>query len=250
MAGKKEPRSASRDTPMEIMHRLSLLDVVWERAKAFNKKALIHRLVCIGKLNTDLGEKKRDVGEYYEKFFKNSGAHAYTEGVTGLLLVYPQHFLHVIESSTGVLVDTIKDLEAKVKRGNFIKESKILLMVGNIPSRLYSQWNYRVLNLPAIRTDEQKLAESTENLLSEALALTLKIGHQLTRVPKSSLKTALDQLDDKYREMLIPQDIIDKLLQAQELCNPGQYLQKYYAPLDVTLDRDLVWPAETKLFPL
>ena len=32
-------------------------------------------------------------------------------------------------------------------------------------------------------------------------------------------------------------DIIEKLLEAHELCNPGQYLQKYCSPLDVTLDR-------------
>ena len=42
MAAKREAtqrnlRASSKDTPMEILHRLSLLDIVWERAKALNK---------------------------------------------------------------------------------------------------------------------------------------------------------------------------------------------------------------------
>ncbi|XP_065065859.1 testis-expressed protein 47-like [Rhopilema esculentum] len=241
--------AATRDTPIESQHRSSLLNVVLNRTEALKRKELIHRLVYIGKLRFDQSD-KREIGDYYEKFYKNHNSHAQVEPVTGLLLIYPQNFVHVIEASTGVLMETIKDLDAKQKRGSLLKEAKVLLSVGNIPVRLYSQWNYRVLNLPAIRTDETKLAESTENLLSEALALTLKLGYQLSRVSKLSLKTSLDQMHDKYRDLLIPEDIIEKILKSQDLCDPSQYLKKYCTPLEITLDRDLVWPAETKLFPL
>ena len=35
--------------------------------------------------------------DYYEKFFKNHNSHAQLEPVTGLLLIYPHNFIHVIE---------------------------------------------------------------------------------------------------------------------------------------------------------
>jgi len=239
---------AGHETPNENQFRSSLLSVIISRTEALKRKELIHRLVYIAKWDSERSEDA--IGDHYDGLFKQYGNHTQIEPPTGLLLIYPHHLIHVLEASFSVIVDVIRDLESKEKRGTIIKESKILVTVGNIPKRLYSQWYYRVLDLPAIRTDETKLAASTENLLSEALAMTLKIGSQISRVPKHVLKTTLDQLHDKYRELLIPHDIIEKLLSANELCDATQYLKKYCTPLDVTLDRDLVWPAETKLFSL
>lgn len=240
---------AGRETPVDSQHRLSLLDSEWETAKGLNKKSLIHRIVFVGKIGTGHSDKNQ-LGEHYDKLFKSYSNHVQVEAVTGLLLIYSQYFFHVLETSNSVLVSTIKDLESKEKRGTLVQSSKILLSVGNIPSRLYRQWNYRVLNLPSIRTDETKLADPIEILVSEALVMILKLGHQLSKVPKLSLKATLDQLQEKHKELLIHSDIIERFLKTDDLCSPGAYLQRYCVAYDVTLDRDLVWPAETKLFPL
>ena len=35
--------------------------------------------------------------EHYDKFFKNYANYVQVESVTGLLLIYPQHFVHIVE---------------------------------------------------------------------------------------------------------------------------------------------------------
>eukprot|EP00794_Sanderia_malayensis_P009212 gene9212-10186_t len=201
--------AAGRETPLEIQHRLSLLDIVYERAKGLNKKAIIHRFIFIGKFNSDHSDRSR-FADHYDKFFKSYNSQTQVEAVTGLLLIYPQNFLHIVEATSSVMTNTIRDLDTKQNRGNMIIYSKI----------------------------------------SEAIVMILKLSHQLSKVPKLSLKTTLDQLHEKHRSLLIASDQINRLLTTQDLCDPGQYLQMFCTPYDVTLGRDLVWPAETKLFPL
>ncbi|EDO37997.1 predicted protein [Nematostella vectensis] len=74
--------------------RLSLLDLVLEKNRAQNKKQLVHRLVYVSKIRPEVAD-RRDIGEHYERLFKNSPANG--EAVSGLLLIYPVHIVHVLE---------------------------------------------------------------------------------------------------------------------------------------------------------
>nr|XP_002733272.1 PREDICTED: uncharacterized protein C7orf62-like isoform X1 [Saccoglossus kowalevskii] len=230
--------------------RLNLLDVIEDRNRALNKKALLHRLVYIAKLGQELND-KRDVGSYYEKQFKYWQNQYQGEGVTGILLVYPSHYVHLIESSQEVLLALIRDLKQIEDKGEgMITQSKVLVYSGNVPTRLFNHWNSRVLNLPASRLELYETNESVENLVPECLTQLLKLGAFLAKQPKISLKNVLDSLHDKVPELLIPQDLIGYLLQSLQLASPAEYLTKYDVPFDTVLDNELVWPLPTKTFPL
>ncbi|XP_077980300.1 testis-expressed protein 47-like isoform X2 [Glandiceps talaboti] len=230
--------------------RLNLLEVIEDRNRALNKKALLHRLVYIAKLGTELND-KRDLGTYYDRQFKQWQNQFQGEGVTGMLLVYPNHYVHLVESSQEVLTALIRDLgEMEEREEAMITQSKLLVVSGNIPARLFSQWNSRVLNLPASRLELYETNESIESLVPECLTQMLKLGAYLAKQPKLSLKGVMDSLHDKVPELLIPQDLIGYLLQSVDLASPKRYLNLYDKPFDVVLDNELVWPLPTKTFPL
>ena len=61
MAGFEDDKDDLFDT-----QRLSLLDVIEERNRALNKKSMLNRMVVVGKLRSDMAD-KRDLGQHYEK---------------------------------------------------------------------------------------------------------------------------------------------------------------------------------------
>ncbi|XP_038067153.1 testis-expressed protein 47-like isoform X2 [Patiria miniata] len=232
-------------------NRLTLLEVIEERNRALNRKALLHRLVYIARLSDQLDD-KRDLGAHYEKKFKQWQSHFQGEGATGMLLVYPNHYVHLVESSSEMLMALIRDLGTMEVTGDqaLISQSKVLVISSNVPTRLFSQWSFRVLNLPASRLEEYETSEPIQSLAPECLALMLKLGAYLAKQPKVTLKNVMDSLHEKVPDLLIPQDLIGFLLQSTDLCSPKEFLNRYDKPLDIVLDSELVWPLPTKNFPL
>ncbi|XP_072044299.1 LOW QUALITY PROTEIN: testis-expressed protein 47-like [Amphiura filiformis] len=231
--------------------RLNLLEVIEERNRALNKKALLHRLVYIAKLSNELND-KRDLGAHYERQFKNWQNHYQGEGATGMLLVYPNHYVHLVESSSEMLMSIIRDLRDmdETKDTRLITESKILVISSNVPTRLFNQWSFRVLNLPASRLlEEYETNEPIEKLAPECLALMLKLGAYLAKPPKVTLKNVMDSLHEKVPDLLIPQDLLSYLLHSSDLSTPKNFLNRYDRPLDLVLDSELVWPIP-RTFPL
>ncbi|XP_022102397.1 testis-expressed protein 47-like [Acanthaster planci] len=247
-------RAEMAETKADSMYesnRLTLLEVIEERNRALNRKALLHRLVYIARLSERLDD-KRDLGAHYEKKFKQWQSHFQGEGATGMLLVYPNHYVHLVESSSEMLMALIRDLGIVEEAGDqtLISQSKILVISSNVPTRLFSQWSFRVLNLPASRLEEYETSEPIQSLAPECLALMLKLGAYLAKQPKVTLKNVMDSLHEKVPDLLIPQDLIGFLLQSTDLCSPKEFLNRYDKPLDIVLDSELVWPLPTRNFPL
>ncbi|XP_048575404.1 testis-expressed protein 47 [Nematostella vectensis] len=228
--------------------RLSLLDLVLEKNRAQNKKQLVHRLVYVSKIRPEVAD-RRDIGEHYERLFKNSPANG--EAVSGLLLIYPVHIVHVLESSANVLHEVINDLvEEEQSISGMLQSTKILVYTGDISNRLYSQWCFRALNLSSARMQEYTTNETVDVAVMEGLTLVLKLGEYLSKLPKISLSKTMDMLPEKAPDLLLRQDLIEYLINNKELSSPSQYLKRYNKPVDVVLDSELVWPMQTPLLPV
>ncbi|KAK3705194.1 hypothetical protein QZH41_013992, partial [Actinostola sp. cb2023] len=199
--------------------RLSLFDLILEKNRAQNKKQLVHRLT------------------HYERLFKNSQAYVHGEAVSGLLLIYPVHVVHVLESSADVLQDVIQDMEEEEQgiSGKFFN-SKILVYTGDLPNRLFTQWSFRCINQSAARMQEYTTNESINVAVMEALNLLLKLGEYLAKLPKLSLSKTMDQLPEKCPELLVRQDLLEYLINSKYLSTPSQYLKRYTRPLNITLE--------------
>ena len=72
----------------------------------------------------------------------------------------------------------IRDLRDMDESGDthLIKESKILVISGNVPTRLFNQWSFRVLNLPASRLEEYETSEPIEKLVNP---IAIMVAHNI-----------------------------------------------------------------------
>merc|ERR1711976_67299 len=229
--------------------RTSLLDIIEDRNRTLNKKSLLHRMVVISKM---YHQNFTEIGQWYEKFFKGVQNQYQCEGVTGLLLLYPRHCVHVVESCLEVLIELLRHVqhEADTGTGN-MEASKILIVSHDIPHRQYNQWSFRILDIEAPQIEDYETSEESDALVTDMLTQLLKLGAYISKQPKVSLKNAMDSLHDKVPEFLPQQDVIGYLLENEEQCitTPLQYLSKYDQPYDVVLASDLVWPLPTRVFP-
>lgn len=67
--------------------------------------------MVVSRLSPSIAD-KRDIGLHYEKLFKSCQQRYQGEGPTGLLLVYPQHCIHLIESPWEVVCAVVNDLDS------------------------------------------------------------------------------------------------------------------------------------------
>ncbi|XP_014671076.1 PREDICTED: uncharacterized protein C7orf62-like isoform X2 [Priapulus caudatus] len=212
---------------------------------------MLHRLVYLAKFRSPKTGRD-ELGPYYEKQLRAAHASNGLQGehITGLLLIYQNHVVHIMEGSSEMLMQMIRGLDGQTSNmtGLFI-ETKVLIVSHDIPSRLYETWQYRVLTMTLARLEEYKTHETIETTVIESLTTLLKLGSHIAKQPKVHRKAVLDSLQEKVPELLLQQDVIVYLLQSKELCTPSQYLEAYDSPLNVVLDADLTWPIATRLYP-
>ena len=79
------------------------------------QKQVVHSLVAVSRLSPSIAD-KRDIGLHYEKLFKSCQQRYQGEGPTGLLLVYPQHCVHIIESPWEIVTHVVSDLRDMEKK--------------------------------------------------------------------------------------------------------------------------------------
>ncbi|XP_033734483.1 testis-expressed protein 47-like isoform X4 [Pecten maximus] len=234
-------------------HRTSLLEVIEDKNRALNKKNLIHRFVYIAKLKQGV-EDRAEIGNHYERFFKNlQNVHQSSEVVTGLLLVYLKHVVHIVETSTDLITETVRDIQANINESSGVFEtSKILIISHDIPHRLYGQWSFRTLDIQAARMESYDSNESTDKIVIDLLTQLLKLGNHLAKTPKLNLKNLMDSLHERVPDLLPQQGVLHYLCEDNDPClvRPQDYLDMYDKPFDVVLDsEELVWPLATRLFP-
>ncbi|RXN08959.1 putative protein C7orf62-like protein [Labeo rohita] len=183
-------------------------------------KFLLHRLTVAGRLSCGAAD-RRTVADHYERLIVSLQRSRAGEDVTGLLLLYPQHALHVIECSTEALLSVLQDLRHMEENSTFLTRSgpildpRILLVSHDLPSRLFQHWNYKLL-------DE---SDSRRTLVSDEQSPE-KLGSKV--IPDEVLKDASD--------LVPPQAAVCRLLQMEALLSPERYISTYHSPLHQRLD--------------
>nr|XP_005989352.1 PREDICTED: uncharacterized protein C7orf62 homolog isoform X2 [Latimeria chalumnae] len=205
-------------------------------------KCLLHRLVLVDKISPELAD-KRDLGEYWERLFQNLQRCYPGEGVTGALLLYSTYLVQVLESSSDVLYAVLRDLREVQKKGAsaLVLEPRIVVMSHDIPNRLFQQWCYKVFNIPAKQIEDLSQEETTEKIIRDCLTFLYKMGIQLQKAPKS-YKNPLDFVQEKYPQLILPQNAVQHLLTCRELLTPQEFLQAYDTPFNFVMDSEIVWP--------
>jgi len=232
--------------------RTSLLEVIEDRNRAMNKKYLVHRLVYVSKIrgqNVD----RNAVGAHYEGFMKKlQNDFPGSEPITGLMLIYMKHIVHVVETSSDIVLKLVDDLRKMEEEDNsYIEKSKILIISHDISTRLYQQWIFRTLDIVEHGIEAFETNDTFENLIVELLTQLLKLGVFLIKQPKLNLKNAMDALHEKVPDLLPQQSVVHYLLEENDtsMMTPNDFMDLYEKPFDTFLESDMVWPIPTRLFP-
>ncbi|XP_059141577.1 testis-expressed protein 47-like [Physella acuta] len=238
--------------PNEEAHRTSLLELLEDRNRSLNRKYLVHRLVYISKISSTNVD-RNTIGSYYESFMKKlQQDYSGSEPITGLMLIYLKHIVHVVETSSDVILKIVEDLlRNETETDSFVSKSKILVISHDITIRLYSQWSYRTLDIVEHGIEAFDTKESFENLIVDLLTQLLKLGVFLYKQPKPNLKNAMDSLHDKVPDLLPQQSVVHYLLEESDgsMITPKEFVDLHEKPFDTYLESDMVWPIPIRLFP-
>nr|XP_022317059.1 testis-expressed protein 47-like isoform X2 [Crassostrea virginica] len=213
-------------------------------------KNLVHRVIIIGKLKEEAD--RNEVGNYHEQLLKNLQNTNQTEPITGLLLVYMKHLVHVMECSADAIMATVRDLkQSKTSKTGLVENAKILVISHDIQNRLYQQWSFRQLDIVAARIESIDSNESTDKIVIDLVTQLLKLGNALAKTPKLNLKNVMDSLHEKLPDLLPQQAVLHYLMEDEDPCmiTLEEYINLEEQPFDVVLESELVWPLPTRLFP-
>ncbi|RDD43921.1 Uncharacterized protein C7orf62-like protein [Trichoplax sp. H2] len=242
---------------------ISLLDIITEKNKIVNKRQILHRLIYIARIAPTVNNKK-EIGDYFQNLFRKYVTDFEGDGITGLLLVYPYHVMHILEVSSEALNDIIKEQElSETNNTAVISNTKALTLISDVSyqfekiityyaNRMFSYWSYHILEMPAIQVNDLANANSNEPIdvmVLQCLRAITKLSKHLVKVPEINLHSAIDVLVEKSPGDLYPQSDIEVLLRSNELCGAVEYQEKYYAPLNIILDEEVVWPMPRRIFP-
>uniref|UniRef100_A0A8C1U3A1 BLUF domain-containing protein n=1 Tax=Cyprinus carpio TaxID=7962 RepID=A0A8C1U3A1_CYPCA len=176
--------------------------------------------------------------DHYERLILSLQRIRAGEDVTGLLLLYPQHVLLVIECSTEALLSVLQDLRHMEENSGPILEPRILLVSHDLPSRLFQLWSYKLLD----ETDSQRTLvsdeQSLERLVRDTLHQILRLGrHLLNKTQQiTGSKVIPDGVLKEASDAVPPQAAVSRLLQMEALLSPARYISTYHSPLHHRLD--------------
>ncbi|XP_042293919.1 testis-expressed protein 47-like isoform X2 [Sceloporus undulatus] len=228
-----------------IVTRSTLLSALEEKRRHQMKKYLLHRLflVAMSREETQEGE----IIAYHEQLFQRIYKFHLGEPASGVLIIYSNCILHIIEASSGTIYQILKDLATFETQGSaaLLRDVKLLVMSHNIPTRLFSQWYSTKVDAP-VSLEDVTQSQTTEEVITECLTLSLKLGVYLATV-KVGNKGLTDCLHSVVPELLIPTEVIRCLCRAKECLSPTEFLQMYSKPLQISMDSEKVWPTPTHM---
>ncbi|PRP77394.1 hypothetical protein PROFUN_14400 [Planoprotostelium fungivorum] len=231
---------------MEETNR-SLLDVFHEAIQKQNKTEYIDRVVYVGSICDANVSNRKDIGTSLERFFNryhnDSGIpeSAITQNsITGILLILQHTCIHLLEGPPKMIRAHLRDLAQTPPSKKFIDGTKILMFSEDI-SRNFPCWRSRVLNIS--KTTSVPEQEETETAITETYLNLLQLGAILPYPDTNKLEETLDSLRTKHRELIPSNERIQNFLDADDVFGLEEWLEFYDRPMELALERDLVWPS-------
>ncbi|XP_025029094.1 testis-expressed protein 47-like [Python bivittatus] len=215
-------------------------------------KYLLHRLFFVAMLREEASE--GEITGYHEQLFQKISRFHLGEPASGVLLIYSQSILHILEASSGTLYHILKNLALFEKQGTtahrwfmvlkqlktkpkklaLLQDIKILVISHNIPTRLFTQWYATKVEVPVTLEDVTQ-SQTTEEVITECLTLILKLGVYLATLKVGS-KGLGECLHTAVPELLIPAETIRYLCRTQECLSPTEFLKVFDNPLQPNMD--------------
>ncbi|XP_078794058.1 testis-expressed protein 47 isoform X3 [Oryzias latipes] len=141
------------------------------------------------------------------------------------------------EAPNDILISILKDLKVEQQQPEgALLEAKIVFVTQKLQSRLFQQWSYKVLKVSQAAGDaaQEKLHcdKPTEILVCDVLSTLQKLHAQL----ELQKKVLPGSVIDKNPQLIVSQQVLEKLMGREELLDPGSYLLMYNSPLNISIE--------------
>ncbi|KAI8855324.1 hypothetical protein BC829DRAFT_378596 [Chytridium lagenaria] len=228
------PPGHSSNTGQEE-RRVSMLDVVRESLQRQGK------LWFCGELKNP-SERDR-VGRYltqktahYQKFFKQYQSDA--DLITGMLLVLPGTWMHVLECSQRVMLAYLRELgNVRNESGHkCVKNAKVVLVSDDITQRFFPFWASRVSskNGPPFYIDEAMYTE--RNYYKERMLADMSVN-------LCNIGSGLSNLSKRFQKLIPRSETIQYLSNLNDVISIEEWLAVFDERITTPKDSELVWPA-------
>eukprot|EP00741_Cyanophora_paradoxa_P006033 tig00000970_g5851.t1 len=218
--------------------RESLLDVMQKRIQGptGQQNTMIHRLVYVARAITVPLR-----GELLASFHDNSFSRLSREidPVHGLLLVYPNCALGIVESTSRGIRTLLTALEAVPQGERIVTDIRVLSNIENVPRVLYPTWSWRAYGGMA-GDDQGEEQLKTQQAVLDAVQGVSKFGKLLAQgSPAAVLETA----KAGGTELLPSSNAVIAFTRSKFTLPLATFTSLYCAPIDIRLEGESVFPA-------
>ncbi|KAI4502221.1 hypothetical protein M0802_002903 [Mischocyttarus mexicanus] len=226
--------------------RKSLLDVVEGNLKIINSSTYITRFLYFGEYFHSSDELQEVMGKIVNGLNVNSNENL----VTGLLLVYPKFYMHLLEAPEDIIYMHFKDIyETKNKEGKFGK-AIILPTYHHVYHRFFPSWYHVYTIAPSLL---EKIENQTlEEIKKQITNCCMKFYHLCDYVSKANeVAGLLFNLNKEIPEYLPEITVLEFLLNAKSnvLTMVEDYLRIYMDVPFIQFYGDTIWPPPSDNMP-
>lgn len=164
--------------------------------------------------------------------------------VSGLMLLQSRSFLNLIEATPDVIGALLRhvQLECENPDAPCMSDVRVVACTEDCPTRAFVSWSYRSINLPSEAVVlEGDIVPHSFDMFNKLVQL----GQRLTDadLTPADISAALDNLGQRYPQHLPSNERVVEFATSDKVTSLNEWLALFDAPVELTLEQDLVWPA-------
>jgi hypothetical protein len=269
----------------EMSPPASVLSSILARNERLGKTSrMLGRMCLVGK-----SQKQRQLLAWHQSAIGKLQTEANPEEVTGLLLLYPSHFLHVVEVNSRLamacsrpllrrphlaraigptlsrvrarsapahpqgelsqLTEFVQMLVPLSTEESMVEDIRMLASTDDVPSRLFPGWLSSSVGQHSSGPPppDGGLHIPMPTRIADTYTSMLKLGRALTHAKKQERESMLSDLRTRHAESLPTQETVTEVSHADDTLTVSEFVDIFCKPIDIKLDREIVWPIETEL---
>lgn len=223
---------------LEASTRESLLDVILDKVAKQGKTYITSRIVYVARLQrreNGAEHLKAQLGKLVER-------HSQDGELSGMLLVYPLAYIHVLEGKTPQLMAILRELLTSHTTELKLAETKIISSTEDVPGRYFNGWYCTYV--PTTSTVETMDALDTQEAVKSASSINAflrAVGPTLAAPQDPDTRRRLQSLESHY-ENVPSQELLLSYGPTEDAPSVQEYLDIFDAPVNVDLESEQVWP--------
>lgn len=128
-------------------------------------------------------------------------------------------------------------------------EIRVLASTDDIPSRMFPAWLSSMVGQHGggAAAGDGVARVPLPTRIAETYLSMLKIGRALGSAREADRATMLADLRARHGALLPTQEVLAEVSHAEDALTVGEFCDVFCRPIDIKLDREIVWPIETEL---